>query len=469
VDFLAAIRSAPDDDTPRRVYADWLVERGDPLGELIQVQCDLARERSRARRVDLRVHEAELLDLPAAASWFQAAIDANVEIGFVRGFPERVRASAITVDALAKVFATFPLADDLELDLRYVRYDDVAEEMFEDVKLVEHVVQLAADPLFGRIRTLRLVRGSGFPEAAGDTIARAIAASPHAGRLERVVTDCMTGAGTRVLLEALPGLRELDAPVLPVDDLRELGQLRLRALRVRLPGASLDEVPALESLEELAVVAGDASGPAIVRLVERLPALRRLDLSDNFVLDDGARAIAVCPLAARLEELDLHRTGLGAAGVAALARSPHLERLAAIDLGKSTLRTDGARALAGSPLLARIESLGLGGSLLSDDEAAPIRGAGRLVELDLHNNSLTAAGAEHVARWGMGALRSIDLETSPHLQNAGLAILGRALPTVTIVRSEHIDLPGLFPKARRFVRPVPRQVRGRLGNGDTLS
>lgn len=54
--YLAAIRAAPDDDAPRLVYADWLLERGDPRGELIILQCgpqtDEAKRRAR-----------ELLDL----------------------------------------------------------------------------------------------------------------------------------------------------------------------------------------------------------------------------------------------------------------------------------------------------------------------------------------------------------------------------------------------------------------------
>lgn len=42
--FLGAIREAPDDDTPRLVYADWLDEAGgDPAhAELIRLQCRLA-------------------------------------------------------------------------------------------------------------------------------------------------------------------------------------------------------------------------------------------------------------------------------------------------------------------------------------------------------------------------------------------------------------------------------------------
>ncbi|MBA3541481.1 MAG: TIGR02996 domain-containing protein [Deltaproteobacteria bacterium] len=42
-DLIAAVAEAPDDDAPRLVYADWLMERGDPRGELVALQCALAR------------------------------------------------------------------------------------------------------------------------------------------------------------------------------------------------------------------------------------------------------------------------------------------------------------------------------------------------------------------------------------------------------------------------------------------
>src|SRR5262249_8956067 len=41
--FLHDILEHPDDDTVRLIYADWLTEYGDPRGEFIQVQCQLAR------------------------------------------------------------------------------------------------------------------------------------------------------------------------------------------------------------------------------------------------------------------------------------------------------------------------------------------------------------------------------------------------------------------------------------------
>ena len=41
--FLQAIWEDPDDDAPRLMFADRLKERGDPWGDLILIQCELAR------------------------------------------------------------------------------------------------------------------------------------------------------------------------------------------------------------------------------------------------------------------------------------------------------------------------------------------------------------------------------------------------------------------------------------------
>jgi len=75
--FLRAIADNPEDDTTRLVYADWLDERGDPLGEFIRVQVELeplreddgpqADELRRRERELLRNHEDDWLGLMAAA------------------------------------------------------------------------------------------------------------------------------------------------------------------------------------------------------------------------------------------------------------------------------------------------------------------------------------------------------------------------------------------------------------------
>src|SRR5262249_8893949 len=94
--FLQAILEAPDDDTPRLIYADWLEERGDPRGEFIRLQCQLVqlddddpkrRQPERREQILLRNHKWEWL------GWLNAVTDSN-RFEFERGFVERVRLSA---------------------------------------------------------------------------------------------------------------------------------------------------------------------------------------------------------------------------------------------------------------------------------------------------------------------------------------------------------------------------------------
>ena len=41
--FLREVLDFPEDDAPRLIYADWLEESGDPRGEFIRVQCEMAQ------------------------------------------------------------------------------------------------------------------------------------------------------------------------------------------------------------------------------------------------------------------------------------------------------------------------------------------------------------------------------------------------------------------------------------------
>src|SRR5262245_36223940 len=61
--FLEAIRDAEvTDDAPRLVFADWLDERGDPLGEFIRVEVALARMgRDDPRREELFRRDCEMI------------------------------------------------------------------------------------------------------------------------------------------------------------------------------------------------------------------------------------------------------------------------------------------------------------------------------------------------------------------------------------------------------------------------
>src|SRR5262245_11771844 len=57
--FLQDIVENREDDTPRRIFADWLLDHPDPVcmarGEFIHLQCDLARLPAGATRPEAQV------------------------------------------------------------------------------------------------------------------------------------------------------------------------------------------------------------------------------------------------------------------------------------------------------------------------------------------------------------------------------------------------------------------------------
>jgi uncharacterized protein (TIGR02996 family) len=97
--FLETIRQNPDDDGPRLVYADWLEERGDPLGEFIRVQCELARvERDELHEVQNLQERQEQLLTSHRTEWLASLARFNMDESFKphfhRGFVERINVDA---------------------------------------------------------------------------------------------------------------------------------------------------------------------------------------------------------------------------------------------------------------------------------------------------------------------------------------------------------------------------------------
>ncbi len=66
----------------------------------------------------------------------------------------------------------------------------------------------------------------------------------------------------------------------------------------------------------------------------------RLNLADNAIGDEGARALTTSPFLNRLEECDLTSTGLAAEGAKALLAWPGLGRLRRLRLAGNTIPGD---------------------------------------------------------------------------------------------------------------------------------
>ncbi len=120
--FLLAIREEPDDDAPRLIYADWLMEQQEPWrverGEFIRVQCDLLRlPESHPGRETLKQREQWLLQrnweawigplrqLIGSGSqdvWIRGTYKREAIFYFRRGFIESLSLHARTFLAVAE-------------------------------------------------------------------------------------------------------------------------------------------------------------------------------------------------------------------------------------------------------------------------------------------------------------------------------------------------------------------------------
>jgi uncharacterized protein (TIGR02996 family) len=94
--FLAAIKSAPNDDTLRLVYADWLDEQGRPGGEFLRIECQIAaldpaefeqREQLRAKLPEEGVIDLAPPDFLGTYHWQRALLVAKLR-GRIRGLDE---------------------------------------------------------------------------------------------------------------------------------------------------------------------------------------------------------------------------------------------------------------------------------------------------------------------------------------------------------------------------------------------
>ena len=247
-DLLHAVLAAPDDDAPRLVYADALMDQNASRGELIALQIRLVREQlapderltlASATRELVREHEARFLSR-------YRSLDAGCV--FRRGFIEQLTAPASALlgsDDFGRLMAEEPVR---ELVLLAVR-DATIEE-------------LARSPLFRRLTAL-ICRGELSTVGAG-----ALAASPQLAQL-----SLLDLAGTRIGAGGCAALA---------------GAERLAPAVLALNGTDAGDDGAIAL----------SRGPALRRC-------RRLLLARNHIRDRGGTALANSTVLNRLQHLAL--------------------------------------------------------------------------------------------------------------------------------------------------------------------
>jgi uncharacterized protein (TIGR02996 family) len=299
--LIEAIRAAPEDDAARLVYADWLSERGDAMGEMIAIAC-------RKKRTPAQTKVLTRLQAEVEQGLKKLGVD---DVRWERGFVRWIQIAAFKlVKNLDAVFAAAPLVSDLRV------FDANAARL----------ATLVGSPHMRGI--VRLSVHSKYEGPVGGKGAAALAASPHVAGLRALRCDGHLGGWNLGPL----GVKALLAP----------GRLRLAALslstnRIGDRGvAALAASPFLATIERLRLddcEIGDAGVRALAES-KHAGALRVLALGGAFngVRVDGFRALGESKKLARLEIVDLKWSShIGDDALRALLDAKRLPALRAID------------------------------------------------------------------------------------------------------------------------------------------
>lgn len=313
--FLDEITANPDDDIPRLIYADWLEERGDPRGEFIRVQCELATLRKTQKRyAELRARETEL-QTPNQQRWAEGFPYSLRKCVFRRGFIEE---------------CSVALSYFLRNSEKIMRLSPLRHVVFTQVK--DKLPALARCSALSRLRSVQFKQqnwpidvqdfaSSEFLSGVETIRARwtsegliALARSPHAATLKDLELDGYFSD------ESIESLAEAD-------------HLKFRKLNLSI-GLNVSAVRHIcsakfaHTLEELNLNGVGIQDRELIELVNS-PALTKLSI---------------------LRATNVHRsTGIRGEGLLALASSPRLANLRTLVLSNHPLSYESIIAIGESP------------------------------------------------------------------------------------------------------------------------
>ncbi|MCA9070119.1 MAG: TIGR02996 domain-containing protein [Planctomycetaceae bacterium] len=262
--FIEAIQANPGDEIPRLVYADWLDEQGDPRGELIRIQCEIARRPDNdLKRKQLEVGAEELL-----AEYGETWLEPLRELGavgvsarcFHLGLVERLKIS--TEDFLSNVEALCQI--------------EPALTMVQLTNIGPYIDEFAKEQIPPQITTLDL-SGNKLTALHCQTLCGS------------TITDQLTTLDLKFNHLDNAALGDLCAVTWP-----KLQRLDLSRNRIGLDGAS------------------------ILASQSTLPELKVLQLGMNRIGDEGFSALLKSQSLGKLEELHLGSNGIGNASVSNL-------------------------------------------------------------------------------------------------------------------------------------------------------
>ena len=358
--LLKAVVDDPQSDATRLEYAARLDERGDPRGELIRVQCELAgMEEDDPRAPPLQEREEALL-AEHRAEWLGELTALGVDpegVTLARGMVEEVTLQDFSVffDRAEALFRAAPA---------------LGEIVFQNVVDVVTGVRLDAPRLAGSPYLARLA-GLGFYWCGlGAEGAASLARSPHLARLRWLIVfhDTLGDAGAEALVEA--------------QALHHLAGLTLCHCDIGDEGAR-----------------GLAASP-------HMAGLEVLNLTGNRIGRKGAMALASSPHLAGLRQLLLAENPLGGPGAIALSCSPFFEHLEALLVSPDQVGEQG-RDMLESRFDERVQFVGTGDADPLDVEAPAERSdAGETP--DVNQPRRTVRVVEGAFRGMEGEVREVD-------------------------------------------------------------
>ncbi|MFO0880427.1 MAG: TIGR02996 domain-containing protein [Gemmataceae bacterium] len=315
-EFYRDIRKHREDDMPRLVLADWLDEQGDEVScaraELIRVQCRLAQLPAEEEVLRPQLVRQEGLLQDQLTDWLTPVQQRCTSFELRRGLIEEITVQPHQL--LGDGEALLELAPVAELVLSAQRQE------WEPI---------CACPA---LRAVTRLEGRG---GVGDEGMRALADSPHTGRLRALLLH-----HSSITEEGFADLLRLD--------LSQLTHLNLGANNLHDTGMEMLCFSAmLTGLRYLSLGANELYGRSARALAES-PYLYRLDeinLGANYLDDTALGLIAEAPHLASLRILDVRSNEFGMRGAEALAQSPHLEHLTSLDASGNKFGARGAALL----------------------------------------------------------------------------------------------------------------------------
>ena len=335
--FLAQVLAAPEDDAPRLIYADWLEEAGDPRGEFIRVQCELASLSS----LDPRYHQARYrsrqLMTEHGEQWAGELKQDVRKIAFHRGFIDN-----ITLRARAFLSEHEALFQSVPVNWMRFIYVKGAGQGLADCEGLTKVRRLDLSNL--QIPNEDLV---------------AIFRSPHLNSLQSLDMRNFQASHDQSVGKAIAEMQSADC----LEQLSLNGSIGTEEFFVAL--TSGDGFTALKELNCSSMYGSDTSVPTIGGW--HFPSLENLTLRCSLKLDD-CEALKTLPLS-QIKKLDLMFSGIPATGLERIADEGCLDHVRELSLAHSRIGRKALNCLLTGERLSHCEKLDLRGLKLSSANA----------------------------------------------------------------------------------------------------